>query len=294
LVLATHKLGSITGRGTSYDVHQHLWPQALLDALRARREPPRLDGDLLELAEGRFPVDLRSHDPEERVRLLDRDGVDVAVLSPAPTIEWEICGELGEAWHEGAHELAASSNGRFLALSCGTCLDGFAGVCVSASALVAGLGSLPGELERTGGVLFVHPGPPRAAPEWAPPWWCSVTDYTAQMQAAYFAWIADGAQRHPNLPVVFAILAGGAPFQLERLRSRDPESIPSRGDLYLDTASYGRRALELCLATVGAERLVYGSDVPVIESRPTLQAVSDLGAEVEGSVRRDNPTRLFG
>jgi 6-methylsalicylate decarboxylase len=278
----------------SYDVHQHLWPPALLDALLARTEPPRLDGDVLELAEGRFPVDLRSHDPEERLRLLDRDGVDVAVLSPAPTLEWETCGELGEAWHEGALEVAASSDGRFLALSCGASLDGFAGACVSAAALVAGLGGLPGELERAGRVLFVHPGPPRPAPEAAPAWWCAVTDYTAQMQAAYFAWIADGARRHPNLRVVFAILAGGAPFQLERLRSRDPGSISTHSNVFLDTASYGRRALELSLHTVGLSRLVYGSDVPVIASRPTLRALAELGADIEEAVRRDNPTHLFG
>jgi 6-methylsalicylate decarboxylase len=277
----------------SYDVHQHLWPAPVLDVLRARHEPPRLDGDVLELAEGRFPVDLRAHDPEERLRLLDRDGVDVAVLSPAPTLEWEACGELADAYHEGARELAASSGGRFLALSCGASLEGFAGACVSAAALVAGLGELPAELERAGRVLFVHPGPPAAAPEAAPPWWCAVTDYTAQMQAAYFAWTADGAERHPGLNVVFAILAGGAPTQLERLRSRDPGPTSIHANVYLDTASYGRRALELCLDAVGADRLVYGSDVPVIDPRPTLDALAGLGRLVEQAARVENPTRLF-
>ena len=32
------------------DVHQHLWPEALLDALRSRDKPPRLRGWTLELA----------------------------------------------------------------------------------------------------------------------------------------------------------------------------------------------------------------------------------------------------
>jgi hypothetical protein len=279
----------------SYDVHQHLWPAPVLDVLRARREPPRLDGDVLELAEGRFLVDLRAHDPEERLRLLDRDGVDVAVLSPAPTLEWEACGELADAYHEGARALAASSGGRFLALACGgASLEGFAGACVSAKALVAGLGELPTELERAGRVLFVHPGPPAAVPESAPPWWCAVTDYTSQMQAAYFAWIADGAERHPGLNVVFAILAGGAPVQFERLLSRDPQGPSFHPNVYLDTASYGRRALELCLDAVGAGRLVYGSDVPVIDPRPTLEELAGLGPSVERAARVENPTRLFG
>jgi hypothetical protein len=277
----------------SYDVHQHLWPPALLDALRGRREPPRLDADVLELGEGRFPVDLRAHDPEERLRLLDRDGIDVAVLSPAPTLEWETCGELADAWHEGARELAAISGGRFLALACGASPEGFAGACVSAAAVVAGLGELPRELESAGRVLFVHPGAPAPAPESAPPWWCAVTDYTAQMQAAYFAWIAEGAGRHPNLRVVFAILAGGAPVQFERLRSRDPGRTSIHPNVYLDTASYGRHALALALDTVGADRLVYGSDLPVIDSRPTLRALTELGPDVEAAARSQNPTRLF-
>jgi hypothetical protein len=278
---------------SSYDVHQHLWPPALLDVLRARRAPPRIDGDVLELAEGRFPVDLRAHDPEERLRLLDRDEIDVAVLSPAPTLEWEACGELADAWHEGARELAASSGGRFLALACGASVEGFVGACVSAAALVAGLGELPRKLESAGRVLFVHPGPPAPAPESAPPWWCAVTDYTAQMQAAYFAWLADGAERYPNLPVVFAILAGGAPVQLERLHSRDPGRTATPPNVYLDTASYGRRALALALDTVGADRLVYGSDLPVIDSRPTLRALAELGPDAEEAVRSENPTPLF-
>jgi hypothetical protein len=278
----------------SYDVHQHLWPTPVLDVLRARREPPRLEGDILELAEGRFPVDLRAHDPAERLRLLARDGIDVAVVSPAPTLEWEACGELADAYHEGARELTASSGGRFLALACGASLEGFAGACVSAAALVAGLGELPTELESAGRVLFVHPGPPVAAPKSAPPWWCAVTDYTAQMQAAYFAWIADGAERHPGLNVVFAILAGGAPVQLERLHSRDPALTSSHANVYLDTASYGRRAIELCLGTVGASQLVYGSDLPVVDPRPTVDALTGLGPSVERAVRMENPTRLFG
>ena len=37
-------------------------------------------------------------------------------------------------------------------------------------------------------------------------------------------------------------------------------------NIYLDTASYGARALELSLASYGVGRLLYGSDVPVIES----------------------------
>ena len=277
-----------------FDVHQHFLPEPVVDLLRARRAPPRLSGRTLELREGSFPFDERAHDLGERLALLDRDGIDVAVVSLAPTMESEAHPELREAYHAGMIEVVAAAGGRLRALAAGESLPGFAGACVSAGALVAGLGDLPRELARAHGVLFVHPGPPEIPPAGAPTWWASVTDYTAQMQAAYFSWISGGAERRPGLQVVFAILAGGALFQLERLASRAPD-VPTAGlpDVHFDTAGYGRRALELCLGTVGAERIVYGSDVPVVDPAPTLRALEELGAAVLETIACENPARLF-
>ena len=83
------------------------------------------------------------------------------------------------------------------------------------------------------------------------------------MQRAYFAWLARAQERWSDVTVVFAILAGGAPMQLERLASRgvDVRSTLHR-NVFFDTASYGRRALELCIETFGVEQLVFGSDAP--------------------------------
>ena len=115
------------------------------------------------------------------------------------------------------------------------------------------------------------------------------------MQAAFAWWIVQGSGTTLGVPVVFAILAGGAPFQLERLRGRggpDAESLdPS---FFLDTASYGHRALELCLSTYGVGQLLYGSDAPVVDSRPTLQALAGFGDAVRDVVMTKNPTALFG
>jgi predicted TIM-barrel fold metal-dependent hydrolase len=277
-----------------FDVHQHFLPPPVLDVLRARREPPRLTGRSLELGEGSFAFDERAHDLGERIALLDRDGIDVAVVSLAPTMETEAHPELRDAYHAGIAETVAAAGGRLRALAAGECRPGFAGACVSAGALVAGLGDLTHELAHANGVLFVHPGPPERPPAGAPAWWASVTDYTAQMQAAYFSWIAGGAECHPELQVLFAVLAGGAPFQLERLAARGPDTAGALSvNVHLDTASYGRRALQLCLETVGAERIVYGSDVPVIDSTPTLQALAGLGDSVLERVCCENPARLF-
>ncbi len=277
----------------AYDIHQHLWPEPLIEALRARPERPRLRGDSLELPSGDWEADLGSHSLEARLALLDRDEIDVAVISCPPTLELDA--ELEETYHEGIAELVAASNGRLVALSCNSARDGFAGACVSAWDLagLAALEPLLAELDRRGSLLFVHPGP-ASVPPGVPGWWPAVVDYTAQMQAAYAAWIALAADRWPSLRVVFAILAGGAPIQLERLASRGVDTRDVlRPNVYLDTASYGERALELALATYGVAQLVYGSDAPVIESEPSLRSVRSFGQAVENAVCRENPARLL-
>lgn len=278
----------------TFDVHQHLWPEPLVRGLAARQKPPRLRGGVLELAEeGEFEIDLRVHSLDACIARLDRDGIDVAVISCPPTLE--LPPELLDAYHQGILELVAESKGRLTALATDAVLDGFAGTCVAAAALadLDRLAPLADDLARRDGFLFVHPGPSRP-PAGAPDWWSAVVGYTAQMQAAYAAWLAAGAGRWPDLPVVFAILAGGAPIQLERMLSRGADAgLATRTAVYLDTASYGRRALELCLEAPGAAQLVYGSDVPVIDSGPTLQAVRSLGTAVESALCSENPARLL-
>jgi 6-methylsalicylate decarboxylase len=278
----------------SYDLHQHLWPEPLIAALRARREPPRLRGDVLELPCGSSRVDVRAHALDARLAALDRDEIDVAVVSCPPTLELDE--ELVHAYHEGIAEVVAASGGRLLALAHGEVRDGFVGACVSAADVVepAGLAPLLDELERRRGILFVHPGP-APVPDGGPAWWPAVVDYTAQMQAAYAVWIARGSEAWPDLRIVFAILAGGAPFQLERLASRD---VDTRGvlypNVYFDTASYGERAFELTLATYGVGQLVFGSDAPVLDVEPTLRSVRSFGQAVADAVCRDNPAGLLG
>ena len=86
-----------------------------------------------------------------------------------------------------------------------------------------------------------------------------------------------------------------APFQLERLASR---GVPGREllhpNVYFDTASYGRRALDLCLATFGVDRVCFGSDTPVVEPLPTLDAVRSFGDAVTDALCNVNPSRILG
>ena len=280
----------------SYDLHRHLWPDQLVSALRARTSPPCLRDGVLELDPGgAFELDPAAYGLQACLDELDRTGIDVAVVSCPPTLGIEFVPELLDAYHEGALAAVEAAAGRVLALSLTQPLDGFVGTCVAARALLEldRLAPVLDDVERRGSFVFVHPGS-AGRPAGAPPWWTAVVDYTAEMQAAYAAWLAHGVDRWPALKVLFAILAGGAPFQLERLQSRGGDIRTAlRSTIFLDTASYGRRALELCFATFGARQIVYGSDAPVLDARVTLEPVRSFGHAATDALCCENPNRLL-
>lgn len=286
----------------AYDLHRHLWPAQLVARLAERTAPPYLRDETLVLEpEGEFQVDAAAYGLEACLRGLDRAGLDVAVVSCPPTLGIELLRDdeakpLLDAYHEGALEAVRAGEGRVLALSMGAPLDGFVGTSIAASELVRldRHAAVFQDLERSGRFLFVHPGPGRP-PAGAPIWWAPVVDYTAQMQQAYAGWLAHGVERWPKLRVLFAILAGGAPFQLERLASRGGQAGAAlHPTLYLDAASYGRRALDMCFAVLGASRIVFGSDEPVLDSRVTLEALRTFGQAALDAVSRESPAALLG
>ena len=282
------------------DVHQHLLPPAFVEALRRRNAPPRIVGTELQTVEGCFAFDPAEHELELRIRALDRQGTDVGVLSLQHTLGHERLRpgertELVAVWEEGIAELVADARGRFVALAAGPTRPDFVGSCVGSDVLddPDALGVVVESVRRHGGFVLVHPSGGPVPPN-VPGWWGAIALYTAQMQGAYLGWLAHGQERWPDVAIVFSILAGGGPFQLERLGSRgiDVRSVLHR-NVFFDTASYGRRALELCVETFGVEQIVYGSDVPVIDPEPTLRAVKGFGESVEKLIRCDNPNRLL-
>jgi 6-methylsalicylate decarboxylase len=247
------------------DVHQHFWPEPVIAALSRRKEPPLLVGGVLELLEGSFEADLSVHDVERRLELLDRHDIEHAVVSFPPTMGFEEAPELAEAYDESILEVSAASGGRLRPLACGAEREGFVGTCVSAERLAREPHAV------TGSLLFVHPGYATPPPSGMPPWWNAVVQYTAVMAAAYAAWIASSRS---DVPVVFAIMAGGAPFQLERFKSRG-ETADVPPNVYFDTASYGRRVVDLTIEGCGADRIVFGSDAPVMNPGATIEALGD-------------------
>jgi predicted TIM-barrel fold metal-dependent hydrolase len=284
------------------DFHQHFWPEQLIDALARRERPPLLRGSTLEVPdEGASEVDLGAHDLRARLALMDEHGIDVSVVSLAPTLgiaslEADEAAALVSAYEQGILELASASSGRIVPLAAGKDVEGFAGACIGAPDLLEldrGRATQFDELERRGAFLFVHPGPGSARDD-RPLWWPAVVEYTAQMQAAYAAWLAEGDERWPGLRVVFAILAGGGPFQLERLQSRGVSGREiMHENVFFDTASYGRRALELCMSTFGVGQLLFGTDAPVLDPAPALDSIRGFGEAVTDTLCRQNPARLL-
>jgi hypothetical protein len=283
----------------SFDVHQHLWPPPFVEALTRRVIPPFLRNDELVLTEGTYPADLRAHDPEERLALLDRSGIDVAAVSLQPTLGLQSLEaaereELEQAWEEGMLEVAASAGGRIRPLSPRLPRDGFAGASAGADAF-ADLGALAPVLDalRGSGFLFVHPVA-GSAPVEGRRWWAPVVDYTSHMQRAYFDWLAAGQERWPDVRVVFAILAGGAPVQLERLACRaDAPVEAAHENVFLDTSSYGPRAIRLCADALGAGQLVFGTDAPVVDPGVAARSLSACGEQLERLVREETPAALL-
>jgi hypothetical protein len=279
---------------TSTDIHQHLWPPSFFSALSMRSQPPRLRGRALELPSAPvWELDVEAHDLDTRLRLMDRAGLDRAVVSLQPTLG--VDAELTEIWEHGILGLAAASGGRILPLAARTAADGFVGLCVAGAELLD-LDTLAPRLDvlvRKSGMLFVHPGPAVTPPD-KPAWWPAIVDYTAEMQAAYVAWLAAGAARWPELDVVFAILAGGAPIQLERMTARGvDERSAILQHIWFDTATYGRRALDLAMSTFGVEPMLFGSDIPVLDPDAGLDVVRSFGEAVAEALLSSNPERLM-
>jgi 6-methylsalicylate decarboxylase len=301
------------------DVHQHLLSQPLLAALERRGAVPLLrrrdDGWTYRLAgEPDSALPHADADVAARVRQLDADGVDRALvlLSSALGIEHlpaEEAAPLLDAHHGGAAALPPERFGAWAAAGVrepdpgaveALLARGFAGLSLPATALatpaaVERLGPLLERVQEADAPLFVHPGP--VAPDdsdataaGSPGWWPAMTSYVAQMNAAWHALLHAGRPALPRLRVVFAMLAGLAPLQTERLAARGGPARRAHDPLFFyDTSSYGPRAIDAALRVVGADQLVHGSDRPVAGG-PAPAADTALGH----ALLRVNPARLLG
>ncbi|MEV1168428.1 amidohydrolase [Nonomuraea sp. NPDC049784] len=276
----------------SVDVHQHVWTHPFVDALRARTSPPYVDGWTL-ILDGEPPYEIDSEDHR------DTTGLELALVSMSsplgveslpPEESWPLI----DAYHDGALAL-----GEPFGAWASTCLSepdparlakdldrGFAGLQIPATAVPDD--RLLEVLTHRDLPLFVHPGPAAPAPG-TPPWWPAVVPYVQQLHAAWHYFHAVVRPRHPRLRVCFAALAGLAPLHSERLIARGggTRGLVDPG-FFVETSSYGPRAIDAIVRELGIDVVVNGSDAPYAKAPEP-----GLGAAAGHAIRVVNPRRLL-
>jgi 6-methylsalicylate decarboxylase len=275
---------------TAYDVHQHLWPEAVLRVLELRASAPHAvwragRWEISLEAEPAFRVDPRDHDPQLRAEALARQGVDRALVALSCPVGADSLLSAVSAWNEHG-DMLPGELGWWAAVPHPPTADraelareglaaGAAGVCLPAAEL--------GPAGRS-----------RTAAD--PAWWSPCTDYVAQQHAAWHGFHAALRAEFPRLRVIFAMLAGLAPLQAERTAARGgPERDAALHDdlCFYDTSSYGARAVGAMASVVGIGQLVHGTDRPVAAfgPDPVEQAFGEGFSDI---VRRSSAARALG
>jgi 6-methylsalicylate decarboxylase len=303
----------------SVDVHQHLWPEAVLRVLERRSSPPRArwqdDRWLVELPrEPAFDVDPREHDLAERAGGLTVDRALVALSSPVGPEALPARDALAAiaAWQEAATALppelgwwaatpeALQGEGE-AELAREALAAGAAGVCLPANRLTTpqqANEALPllDAVADAGAPVFVHPGPATTGGQHDPAWWSPATNYVAQQHAAWHTFNHAIRPELPTLRAIFAGLAGLAPVQAERTAAKGgPIGEQTLADplTFYDTSSYGPRAVRAMATAVGIGQLVHGTDYPVHPQNadPVEQAFGEGFAQL---VKTSSPNRALG
>jgi len=289
------------------DIHSHFFPQSWPDLAQRfgtadwpwikHTEPGKADV----MVGNRFFRHIYSAcwDPEVRLRELDRDGIDLQIISATPVLfayerPVEHALECARLFNDAALELCARGKGRLRAL-CQVPLQDIDAACKELSrCLRAGhLGVQIGNHVREknlddpgivtflhhcadeGAAVLVHPWDMMSAermPNYMMPW---TVGMPAETQLSMVALILSGAfDRLPaSLRICFAHGGGSFAFLLGRLENAWRHHPVARGKcefppshylnrVYVDSAVFEEHTLRFLVQTMGAERVVLGSDYP--------------------------------
>jgi predicted TIM-barrel fold metal-dependent hydrolase len=253
------------------DIHTHWRPAEVADALRARTREPRIvrtaEGvDMLTSRMGDTPLEQAFDDVEAHLDRMDRQGVEVSVLSVLGSFCWiesqpmEVSGPLCRRVNDAFSAICAAHPGRFAAFAALPLvdLDAAAAELDRALRLPGMLGAqLPGNFfltrtdaeaarpllevaQRHQAVLFIHHGP---RPGDAFPKVGGSVDNarrrngTLDMQASLSSamvtlCLTDLLAAYPGVTVVVHNLGGNIPFEIERMDHRSlldtpEEELPS-------------------------------------------------------------------
>jgi hypothetical protein len=262
------------------DFHTHIFPPRVKER---REEFLRRDATFAEMYSS---AKAKIATADDLMRSMDQSGVDVSVA-------------LGFAWN--SHDLcvlhndylleaAAASGGRIVPFCTvnPACEEAEQEVIRCARAGAPGLGELrpdsqgwdlngdPGEslasvAERHGLLLLFHVSEPVGR------------NYPGKAGGGLTAFF-EFASRHPELRIVGAHLAGGLPFFAPM-----PEVRQAFNHVYVDTAAqrllYDHRAYDQMVRLIGAERILLGSDYPLVSQARQIE-------EVRSGIFRTDDLRL--
>jgi aminocarboxymuconate-semialdehyde decarboxylase len=279
-------------------------------------------------------IDSACWDPEVRLRDMDRDGVDEQVISATPVLfaydrPIQHALDCAQLFNNAALELCSRGKGRLKSL-CQVPLQDIDAACKELSrCMKAGhLGVQIGNHVREknlddprivtflhhcadeGAAVLVHPwemfGLERM-PKYMMPW---TVGMPAETQLAVVALILSGAfDRLPSaLRICFAHGGGSFAFLLGRLENAWHHQPVARGEsehepsYYLnrfsvDSAVFDQKSLQLLVATMGADRVMLGSDYPFPLGEERVGALvreSSLPQRDKAKLLGANATRFLG
>ncbi|WP_422743826.1 amidohydrolase family protein [Mycobacterium sp. WMMD1722] len=307
------------------DVHAHYWSDTYLDMLA---DLGRTDtGTQRGIGAG------GGDELTARLRLMDRAGIDVQVLSAAPQLPYSIdtaCA-VAAARHVNDEYAGLTHNhpDRFRAFAATPLPDvdaavaemcralddlGMAGVTMTTSVLGRALTdpefeAVFAELDRRAAILYLHPvGNAACSPLVADghlTWMVGAPfeDTIAAMQLITSGYL----QRYPAIEIICSHLGGALPMLTRRAddhvrwEAPDLAEPPSRAArrLWYDTVSHCHApALRCAIDTFGADRILLGTDFPYEDGDTFVRAVDYVrqaaSEEDAGRILETNAARLFG
>src|SRR5580698_467983 len=324
------------------DIHNHFFPRDWPD-LAARYGTPNwpwikhTEPGKAEIMVGdRFFRQVYSAcwDPEVRLNEMDRDGVEMQVLSATPVLfayerPVEHALDCARLFNDAALELCAQGKGRLKSLCQVPLQDIDASCkeltrCMRAGHLGVQIGNHvadknlddPGivtflqHCADEGAAVLVHPWDmlaPQRMPRYMMPW---TVGMPAETQLAIVAMILGGAfdKLSANLKICFAHGGGSFAFLLGRLENAwkhhpvahgDCQSPPSHylNRFSVDSAVFDQRALQFLVGTMGPDHVMLGSDYPFPlgeESVGALIRSSALTASAKTQLLGGNALKFLG
>ena len=269
------------------DAHVHVFPPDLIRRRAAcLRTDPRFD------ALYRSPK-ARMVTAEEVLAQMDHSGTEVSIVFGFSFNDLGLCREVNDY----VLEAVRANPQRLAGLACippgapgalaelQRCLDHGMRGCgelapVSADQnTISDLAAIAGCLRERGLPLVVHASEPVGH------------EYPGKGQFTPDACVAL-AKAYPGLNLVFSHLGGGL-FLYELM----PEVRALLANVFYDTAAtpylYAKSVYEVAALACGAEKLIFGSDYPLVHPETCAEGLDRLSPSQQAAVRADNATRIF-